>query len=49
MLCCRTAAYVGWIKQHWHQNPRIIDNMIKEIPVEGASAAEKKQMDTVMR
>ena len=27
----------------------IIDNMIKEIPVEGASAAEKKQMDTVMR
>ncbi len=27
----------------------IIDNMIKEIPVEGASAAERKQMDTVMR
>ena len=27
----------------------IIDSMIKEIPVEGSSAAEKKQMDTVMR
>ncbi|HMN41640.1 MAG TPA: MoxR family ATPase [Phycisphaerales bacterium] len=27
----------------------IIDNMLKDIPVEGASAAEKKQMDTVMR
>ena len=27
----------------------IIDGMIKEIPVEGASAAEKKQMDAVMR
>ncbi len=27
----------------------IVDSMIKEIPVEGASAAEKKQMDAVMR
>jgi MoxR-like ATPase len=27
----------------------IIDNMLKEIPVEGASATEKKQMDAVMR
>jgi MoxR-like ATPase len=27
----------------------IIDNMLKEIPVEGVSASEKKQMDTVMR
>ena len=27
----------------------IIDGMIKEIPVEGASAAEKRQMDAVMR
>ena len=27
----------------------IIDNMLKEIPVEGASAAEKRQMDTVLR